>query len=121
MVSLSNSAPNGVIIVKMVNDNMFNEEARRKQLGIFSNTEALVTKRWGTSKSRKPFNDYNHDKLRGKSKSRKEIKCFYCGKLGHIKRECRKFKRNSLKEKVKNKKITKTLQQLHLIVIRSLL
>ena len=35
---MSNSIPNGVITVNMVKDNMFNEEARRKELGIFSNT-----------------------------------------------------------------------------------
>ena len=110
VVSLSNLAPNGVITVNMVENSMLNEEARRKELCISSNIETLVTERWGTSKSRKPFSDYNRDKLRGKSKSRKEIKCFYCGKSGHIKRECRKLRRNSLKEKVKNRKITKTLQ-----------
>ena len=47
VVSLSNSSPNGVITVNMVKDNMFNEEARRKDLDIFSNTETLVTERWG--------------------------------------------------------------------------
>ena len=30
VVSLSNSAPNGVITINMVKDNMFNEDARRK-------------------------------------------------------------------------------------------
>ena len=34
-----------------------------------------------------------------KSKSRKEIKCFYCGKPGHIKRECKKFRREQFKRK----------------------
>ena len=43
VVFLSNSAPNGVINVNMVKDNMFNEEVRRKELGISSNIEALVT------------------------------------------------------------------------------
>ena len=88
VVSLSNSAPNGVITVKMVKDNMFNEEARRKELGISPNTNALFIERWRISKSRKPSTDYSRDKSRGKSKSRKEIKCFYCGKSRHIKREC---------------------------------
>ena len=69
MVSLSNSAPNGMITVNMVKYSMFNEEARKKELGISSNTEALVTERWGRSKSKKPSSDYNRDKSRGKSKS----------------------------------------------------
>ena len=69
VVSLSNSAPNGVITVNMVKDNMFNEEARRKKLGISSNIEALVTKRRRRSKNRKLYSDYNRDKPKGKSKS----------------------------------------------------
>ena len=99
MVSLSNSAPNGLITVNMVKNNIFNEEARRKELGISSNIETLVTERRVRSKSRKPSNDYNHDKSRGKLKFRKEIKCFYCGKPRHIKRECRKFKREQFEGK----------------------
>ena len=118
VVSLSNLAPNGMIYVNMVKDNMFNEETRRKELGIFSNTEALVTEKWGISKSKKSSSDYNHNKSREKLKSRKEIKCFYCGKSVYIKRECKKFK--NLKENMKNKKRIKTLQQLHLMVIQSL-
>ena len=80
VVSLSNSVPNGVLIVNMVKDNMFNEETRRKELGISSNTESLVIERWRRSKSKKPSSDYNRDKSRGKSKSQKEIKCFCCDK-----------------------------------------
>ena len=93
VVSLSNSTPNGVITVNRVKNNIFNEEARRKELDISSNTKTLIIERRRKSKSRKPFSDYNRDKLRGKSKSRKEIKCFYYGKPRHIKRECRKFRR----------------------------
>ena len=47
----------------MVKDNMFNEDLR-KGLGISSNTEALVTKRRGRSKNRKPSSDYNRGKSR---------------------------------------------------------
>ena len=93
MVSFSNSTSNGVITVNMIKDNMFNEETKRKELGISSNTEALVIKRRKRSKSRKPSNDYKRDKSRRKSKSRKGINCFYYDKTGHIKRECRKFRR----------------------------
>jgi hypothetical protein len=82
VVSLSNSAPNGVMTVGMVKDSMFNEETRRKEHGISSHTEALITEKRGGSKSRKPRGDDNRDKSRGKSKTRKEIKCPHCGKLG---------------------------------------
>ena len=43
VVSLSNSTSNGVITVNMVKNNIFNEEARRKELGISSNTKAIIT------------------------------------------------------------------------------
>ena len=99
VVSSSNSTPNGVITINMIKENMFNEEARRKELGISSNTKAIITEMWGRSKSKKPSNDYNRDKSRGKSKSRKEIKCFCCDKPWHIKRECIKFRREQFKEK----------------------
>ena len=59
VVSLSNSTLNGVITINMVKDNMFTEEARRKELGISSNIEALVIERWGKSKSKNPSSDYN--------------------------------------------------------------
>jgi len=99
VVSLSNLAHNGVMTMGMVKDNMFNEEARRKEQGIYSHTETLVTEKRGRIKSRKPRGDDSRDKSRGMSKTRKEIKCFHCGKPGHMKRECRKFKREQLKKK----------------------
>ena len=69
VVSLSNSTPNGVITVNMVENSMFNEEVRRKELCISYNTETLVTERRGISKSKKPSSDYNCDKSREKSKT----------------------------------------------------
>ena len=109
VVFLSNSTQNGVITINMVKNNMFNDEARRKELGISYNIEALVIERRVRSKSRKPSNDYNCDKSRGKSKSRKEIKCFYCDKLGHIKRECRKLRRKQFKGKGEEQKEDKDI------------
>jgi hypothetical protein len=38
VVSLSNSAPNGMITMSMVKDSIFNEEARRKEQCISSHT-----------------------------------------------------------------------------------
>ena len=63
-VFLSNSTLNGVITINMVKNSMFNEEARRKELGISSNIETLVTERRGRSKNRKPSSDYNRGKSR---------------------------------------------------------
>ena len=47
MISLSNSASNGVITVNMVKDNMLNEKARRKELRISFNIETLVIEMQG--------------------------------------------------------------------------
>lgn len=63
-----------------------------------SESEALVTEYRGRSIHKK-FN--NRDKSRGKSRDkfngrswvRKDVECFYCHEKGHMKRECRKLKR----------------------------
>ena len=52
VISLSNSAPNGKLTMDMVKDSLFNEEARRKEQGISSETEALVTENMGRGKNR---------------------------------------------------------------------
>ena len=44
-----------------------------------------------------------------KSKSRKEIKCFYCGKPRHIKRESKKFRREQFKGKGEEQKDEKDI------------
>ena len=54
VISLSNSAPNGKLTMDMVKDSLFNEEARRKEQGISSETEALVTENRGRGKNRGP-------------------------------------------------------------------
>lgn len=54
MVSLSNSAPNGKLTMSMVKDVLFNEEARRKEMGttIHNGTQALVGKGRGRSQGK---------------------------------------------------------------------
>ncbi|KAI5385208.1 hypothetical protein KIW84_071984 [Lathyrus oleraceus] len=98
VVSLSNLAPQGVLTLDIVKDSMFNEESRRKEQGMPSESEALVIEYRGRSIHKK-FN--NRDKSRGKSRdkfngrswARKDVECFYCHEKGHMKRECRKLKR----------------------------
>ena len=68
VVSLSNSAPNGVLQLAMVKDSLFNEEIRRKDMGK-DNAQALVTENKGRSKTR-------NSKERGKSKSERKIQVF---------------------------------------------
>ena len=50
MVSLSNSAPNGVLQLAMVKDNLFNEETRRKDM-CKDNAQTLVIENKGRSKT----------------------------------------------------------------------
>ena len=105
MVTVSNSAPNGVVTMSQVTSNMLNEETRRKSSGS-SHSEALVMENQGKgrSKSRAP---HNRDKSRGRSSSisKKDVECYYCQKKGHMKRECRKLKfKEQNKEKNSEKK-----------------
>ncbi|GFS39388.1 hypothetical protein Acr_00g0062660 [Actinidia rufa] len=68
VVSLSNSAPNGKLITSMVMDALFNEEARRREMG------STDQRRW-------------RSQARGHT-----VRCFYCDQEGHIKRDCPKYK-----------------------------
>ena len=52
VVALTNSAPLGVLSMSMVKESLFNEETRRKEQGITSQSEALVTERRGRSQTR---------------------------------------------------------------------
>ena len=71
----------------LVRNSLFNEEIRKDFMG--NDTHALVTENRGRSKSRGPF---GHNKSRGRSKSRGKIKCYHCGKIGHMKRNCKILK-----------------------------
>ena len=88
MVPLGNSAPEGKVTLAMVINSLFNEEIRRKNF-LGNDTHALVTENRGRRKSRRP---YGHNKSRGRSKSRGKIKCYHCGKIGHMKRNCKILK-----------------------------
>ena len=60
-------------------------------------SQALVTKNRGRSKGKmsKPQND----KSRGRPKSRgKDYACYHCGKQGHMKKNCRVWKRGLLEK-----------------------
>ncbi|KAL6187436.1 hypothetical protein ACLB2K_038835 [Fragaria x ananassa] len=89
VVSLSNSAPQGVLTLSTVKDNIFNKEARRKEQGILNELEALVTNNGGSSRK-----FHNRGKMEDRSRgefSLKVIECFHCGGKSHMKRDCRKL------------------------------
>ncbi|KAI5327124.1 hypothetical protein L3X38_026520 [Prunus dulcis] len=98
VVSLSNSAPQGVLTLDIVKDSMFNEEARRKEQGVVAESEALVSEYRGRPNNRKfhrrdKSKGRSRDGSRGRSKTRKDLECYHCGGIGHMKRGCRLFKR----------------------------
>lgn len=90
VVSLSNSAPDGVVTMSLVTSSLLNEELRRKALGP-SHSQALITENRGRSKSydRGPR---SNSRPRSKSRSRGII-CYHCNKRGHVRRDCRKLKK----------------------------
>ncbi|XP_016647234.1 PREDICTED: retrovirus-related Pol polyprotein from transposon TNT 1-94 [Prunus mume] len=107
VVSLSNSAPQGVLTLDIVKDSMFNEEARRKEQGVVAESEALVSEYRGRTNNRKfhrqdKSKGRSRDGLRGRSKTRKDLECYHCGGIGHMKRECRLFKREQDRGNEKN-------------------
>ncbi|KAI5345007.1 hypothetical protein L3X38_012884 [Prunus dulcis] len=97
VVSLSNSAPQGVFTLDIVKDSMFNEEARRKEQGVVTESEALVLEHHGRTNNRKfhrrdKSKGKSRDGSRGRSKTRNDLECYHCSGIGHMKRECMLFK-----------------------------
>ena len=99
VVSLSNSALNGVLQLAMVKNSLLNEETKRKDMGK-DITQALVTENRGRSKS---TSSKGRDKSRSRSESKGKFKCFYCDKEGYIKRNCKAWKNKQKGDK--NKKM----------------
>ncbi|GFS37024.1 hypothetical protein Acr_00g0049300 [Actinidia rufa] len=96
VVSLSNSAPNGKLTTSMVMDALFNEEARRREMGSTdqSESQALVSE---GSRERGRGQGRGHHRGTGKGRWRSQARgrtvgCFYCDQEGHIKRDCSKYK-----------------------------
>jgi hypothetical protein len=100
VVSVSNLAPDGKLMLEMVKNSMLNEEARKKEKGDASSSDAYVAeshyKKEYRGRGQARFQQSKDQKSRGKSKSRKrqEITCFYCGKQNHKKVDCRIYKRS---------------------------
>ena len=99
-MSLSNLAPNGVINMELAKSSVLNEVMRRKSQGSSSQPEVLVTENRGRNRSRGPN---NRGKSRSSSNRYSHVECYHCGLKGHIKKHCRKLKREN-KEKGHDKK-----------------
>ncbi|RDX88079.1 hypothetical protein CR513_30373, partial [Mucuna pruriens] len=97
-VSITNSAPNDVLSLQMVEGSVLNEEMRRKAQGSSSQSKVLVTENRGRSQKKE------REKSRSKSKSRyKNVECHYCHKTGHIQKYCFSWKKENKSKKDKSK------------------
>ena len=93
-VSLTNAAPNGIVTTEYVKSGVLNEEMRRRTQGTSSHSEVLMVER-GRSKHTSQGQN-NRGRSRSKSKPRyKNLECHFCGKTGHIKRYCYKWKKEN--------------------------
>ncbi|GFY90898.1 hypothetical protein Acr_07g0010940 [Actinidia rufa] len=92
VVSLSNSAQDGKLTMSTVKDALFNEEARKKEMGMTerSESQALIS---DGSRERGRGHHRNNGRGRPRSQSRgRSFKCFFCDQEGHIRRNCPKYK-----------------------------
>ncbi|CAA7026607.1 unnamed protein product [Microthlaspi erraticum] len=94
VVTLSNSAPEEKLTMDTVSDSLLNEETRRKERGSSTMSEANVIDRRGRDETRGRNRTRDRDQSRGRSKSRPRVTCYYCGKVGHRKPECRFYKKD---------------------------
>nr|KYP59117.1 Retrovirus-related Pol polyprotein from transposon TNT 1-94 [Cajanus cajan] len=97
VVSLSNSAFNGKLTFNMFKDSLLNEKTRRKGQRMASSSthnEALVMESRGRSHQRNSHRYNYHSKLKGRSRTRKDIQCFHYDKMGHVMKECRFLKQD---------------------------
>ena len=91
-ISLTNSAPNGVVDMELVKSGILNEEMRRRSKGASSTqSDILAVSFRGRSETRN-----------SKSNHYANIECHYSKKKGHIKNFCRKLKNDQDKNKGKD-------------------
>uniref|UniRef100_A0A0D3BX80 CCHC-type domain-containing protein n=1 Tax=Brassica oleracea var. oleracea TaxID=109376 RepID=A0A0D3BX80_BRAOL len=108
VVTLSNSTPEGKLTMDTVTDSLLNEEVRRKERGSSSYLEANIVDRRGREETRCQNRSRGRDQSRGRSKSRSRVTCYYCGKPGHMKSECRFFKKDKQAGNIKPDRLNPT-------------
>ena len=119
VVTVSNSTPNGILTMKSVKDNLLNKKARRKERDESSSRVLVHEKqerqekleRRGRSQSRNPHG------FRGRSKSIKYIKCYHCNTVGHMKKECRIWKKEQNEVKKENKETNTIIVEADIMIV----
>ena len=111
VVTLSNSAPEGKLTMDTVSDSLLGEEARRIERGESIHPEANVIENRGRNETRGRNKSRDPHQSRGRSKSRSKITCYYCGRMGHRKIECRSFKRDQKANNVKPDQVSPMKKQ----------
>ena len=94
MVSLIDAAPNGIVTLEYVKSGILNEEMRRRTQGKSPHSKILMIERGRSKHTSQGHN--NRGRSRSKSRPRhKDLECHFCGKTGHIKRYCYKWKKEN--------------------------
>ena len=94
VITVSNSAPNGVLSMDNVKDNMMNEETKRKSSSSES-SQVFVAENRGRGKSKGPNRDCGRSASR--SRTRFHRRCHHCNLYCHMIKDCNKLK-NSKKD-----------------------
>ena len=106
VVTLNTSCQEEKQSVQTVKTSVLNEEVRRKDKGVMSQTESNLTQHMDRGRDRRRRSPQRTDKSHARSKSRGKPVCFYCGKPGHFQKDCRHLKKDkSVGNKVEPRKI----------------
>ncbi|VFQ78638.1 unnamed protein product [Cuscuta campestris] len=111
VVTLSNSAPEGKLTMNTVSDSLLGEEARRMERGDPTYSEANVIENQSRHETRRRSKSRDPHQSQGRSKPRSKITCYYYGKIGHKKTECRSLKRDQKASNIKPDQISPTKKQ----------
>lgn len=82
------------ITMELAKGNILNEEMRRKSQDSSSQSDVLVTEKWGKSQSRGPCNRGNHRSTSSKGNFA-DVECYHCHKKGHTMKFCRQWKKEN--------------------------
>ena len=99
--TISNSVPGGVLRFDDVTSSLLSEKIRRKSMDSKSKSAYSVQSRGRSQTRDKP---QGMSKSRSISHARKNVECYHCHKLGHIKKDCYAWKREHKKKKYDDKK-----------------